>query len=61
MNTGIVCEECGKPHPQMVEVKVTAIFKGRTNEWKTHFCPKCLDYMQKQEDIISWRKRKNPI
>jgi len=34
MNTAITCEECNKPHPDLVEVKVTAIFKGRTNDLK---------------------------
>jgi len=57
MNTAITCEECNKPHPDLVEVKVTAIFKGRTNEWVTHFCPRCLDYVQKQEDILKWQEK----
>lgn len=53
-----ICESCKKPHPQLIEVKATAHFFNRKNEWTTYFCPRCLDYVQKQEDIIKWAKQK---
>ena len=59
MNTGIVCEECHKPHTKMVEVKATAFFRNRKNEWVTHFCPKCLEFAQKQWEVEKWRRKEN--
>jgi len=51
------CEECHKAHPELVEVKATAYFKNRRNEWLTHFCPRCLDYIQKVREVERWQRK----
>lgn len=45
----MICEQCKRPHPQLIEVKATATFLNRKNEWITYFCPRCLDYLTKEE------------
>ena len=53
----MICEECKKPHQNLVEVRVTSYFLDRKNEWLTYFCPQCLDYVQKREEAIKWVKK----
>jgi len=61
MNTAITCEECNKPHPDLVEVKVTAIFKGRTNEWVTHFLPKMFGLCSETGGYFKMAREKSYI
>ena len=56
-----ICESCKRTYPEegLTEVRVTAVFWNRKNEWITYFCPRCLDYIQKQEEIKWLRKNLN--
>lgn len=55
------CESCKRDHPKegMTEVKVTAEFWNRKNEWLSYFCPRCLDYVQKAYEVELWQRKEN--
>lgn len=52
----MICEQRKRPHPQLIEVKATATFLNRKNEWITYFCPRCLDYLTKEEKMARYDK-----